>query len=433
MKKAAVLLTCFLVLVLAAACQKDNAALLNDEMPEEEDLWEGEAPEELQVQITVALGRGAYSVESKSYPILERIRSYQEAHQDVGVKSHELMYMSGVPFQIDPFPDVIELAPHQARWVADGELETLDSVVQMIGWSGAYADLIERTKVNNHVRMLPINAEPLVVYYDEEVFGRLNLSLPHDDWTWDEFISASVLLDANGYSVSIPDSFEIYEPIIKGLGGGYISQDGSTFTGFLDGEATVRAFEQVIASFGEQRANAINRNRPIALGIDWPSALFSQLDENEHLKIARMPVFPDGNRYNTMFTTGLSISSQSKFKSTALELVKSVIEADDREAVRFANYHALVTREGRFQSRPPAQTGQLLDIMELETQIATPNPFQLHTNIIFYQGLLYNHEDVFFKSFPQIYEQGTAEPVLKQLAGILDTLYPSMKGNWRGL
>lgn len=391
---------------------------------------------ELQPELVVTFGFGFYSAELESpeqLMIYQKLNEFKNNHPDIIVTHESVLYFPGGTFPSDPFPDVIELAPHQTRWVADGELELLNSIVDMIGWSGEYADLIERTSINGNVWILPVTAEPLVIYYDEEVFQRLHIPLPHDDWTWEAFVDATIQLDANSYNISIPDNFEIYEPIIKGLGGSYHSPDGSVFTGYMDSEATISAFEQVVAAIGDPRAHSAQReNRPVALGIGWPSSLFLTLDRNEHMRIARMPVFPDGNRYNTMFTTGLSISSASKMKATALDLLKTVVDANDEEAIRFVNYHTLTVREGRFMVRPPAQTEQLLDIMRLETRVATPSPFQLHTHTHGYMGLLaWNHDDVLL-SFPQIFEEGTAEPVLKQLADVIDNLYPSMKGNWRG-
>jgi|GEM_PF-912561 len=440
MKRLMFAIVCLFMLGVATACQDGDAPIANDEsvndlLIDDELVDDPAGNEELETTLSIALG-GGYSnpaVPAKSGPVYKKIHTFEEEHQEISIEVKELMYMMGTSFPIDPFPDIIELAPHQVRWVADGELESLDSVVQMVGWSGAYADLIARMTVNGDVRMLPLKAEPMVVYYDEQVFQLLNLTFPHDDWTWDDFVNVSKQLDAYGYNISIPDSFEAYEPIIKGLGGSYISPDGSAFTGFLDSEATASAFEQVIASIHAQRANSESRERPVVLGIDWPSNLYGQLIDNADLKLARMPIFPDGNRYNTMFTTGLSMSTKSKLKTTALDLIKSIIGEDEREAIRSLNYNALTSREGRYQVAPPVQMDQLLAIMEQETAIATPNPFQLHTNITFYYGLLYNHEDVFLKSFPQMFEQGTATPILSQLAGIIDTLYSSMRGNWRGL
>lgn len=332
-----ILLIC--VFLFLSACQNNNIKVDEEEMAEEE------SSGALLVRLGADNSRPGWltigPLETAPGPIYDKLRAFQEEHPDL-----VLELLSDYPYDVpDPFPDILELTPFQIRWVVENELEQLESVIQLNGWSGAYANLIERTNINGTTRMVPLKIEPMVVYYDQAIFNRLKIALPHEDWTWDEFVAASRQLNADGYNTDIPETLEAVEPIIKGLGGSYTSPNGDQFTGYLDSVATAEAFDQFLSHMKPQLANKAKRNSPAALGIAWPSSLYSRLTENVDLKIASMPVFPDGQRHNTMFTTGLVVSAESSSKTEALKLISALIDDIEKDAVRFTNYHVLIGRE----------------------------------------------------------------------------------------
>jgi len=395
--------------------------------------------EELTGDLTIALGARYMSagtlggsLDSDDHPVFARWRAIQSQHPELTIDLINYVFMTGTssPIQQDPFPDLIELVPNQIRWIVEDELEELDDVLPVNRWSQSYAELIEKTKVNGAIWMLPIRAEPLVVYYDERVFLELGISEPHDVWQWEDFVTASQILDRNSYATDLPDSFDAVEPIIRGLGGSYTSTDGRQFTDYLDSEETIAAFDRYMSTMRVQLAANQARNLPVALGITWPHSLYTILKENPDIRITRMPIFPDGQRHNTMFVTGVALSSQSEHKASVIELMKAFTTDDDRTSVRSANYYALVSRQSNYDTDPPEQLQQLIHVMEQETAIATPNTFQLNANVINYYGVLNLHAQDFQLAFPKMLEMGTAGPVVSQLAGIVDTLFATQRGNW---
>ena len=418
-------LLCFFILLLCS-CQSDDPFVSDDEISSS-------------VSIYLASGFsnpgniGVTSLEHAQGMIYDRIRAFQQQHSAIKIEFDEYNYLGGSSFP-KKFPDVIEITPFQIRWVAEDELEELHSTVS--SWSGAYGTLVERTKVEGSSWMLPLKIEPMVAFYDEDIISHLGIQAPHDDWTWHDFLTIARQLNDNGYQIKLPDTFEAVEPIIKGLGGSYISPDGSKFTDYLNSDVTIEAFEQYIGSTYEFRANESNNNEPPVFGIAWPSELYSVLKENPDIRITRLPVFPDGNRHNTMFTTGLVIHREALDKSIALELMKAILEGDDQQLLHFVNTHALTARESRFRIDPPEQLDSLLDVMGMESLVATPSILQLNAGVIFpsYYGALYQYREMTKTSFHDIYpsmlEEDSVEPILNHVADFIDMLYPTQRGNW---
>ncbi|MDQ0063163.1 ABC transporter substrate-binding protein [Paenibacillus harenae] len=371
--------------------------------------------------------------ESTKGPIYDKLRGILKQHPDLEIELIDISFMTDEPSTIpqEPLPDIIEVVPYQIQWVAGvDELENLDPVVQISGWNESYAKLVDRTRLNGTARMLPIKSEPMIVFYDERVFGQLNIAVPHEGWTWDDFVAASEKLNAEGYVTDIPDEFDAVEHIIKGLGGAYTSEDGTRFIQYLDSESTVSAFERYVSDMRVQQFNGVNKSSPIALGMGRPSELYSLLDENIDLRITRMPLFADGNRYNTMLTTGLAIAADSPNKSAAVELLKALAGDNEDEAVRFANYNALAMKNPRYNDKPLVQQDELLRIMKLETADSVPATFQLNPEAVNHYGILNKRPKEFAEVFPTLFEQDSAEPTLKKLSSMIETLFQAQRGNW---
>lgn len=416
-----------LLLLLLSACQNDTAPVVEEQ--------------QLSGKLRIAINRPAIIGNGHVHPldgsikgpIYDKLRAFQKQHPDLEIELMDISFLTDMPSKIpqDPLPDIMEVVPYQIRWVASpDELEDLEPIVQMSGWNGPFAQLIDRTRVNGTASMLPVRSEPMVVYYDERVFGQLNIAAPHDNWTWDDFVTASELLNAESYITDIPDSLDAVEHVIQGLGGAYSTEDGLHFIEHLDSASTVSAFERYVSEMRVLRSNAANKDGQKALGMGRPSELYSLLNDNINLRIARMPLFADGKRHNTILTTGLAISAESTNKSAAVELLKALAGDNEEEAVRFANYNALVKMNLKYMDKPLVQQDELLRVMELETANSVPATFQLNPDFLEYNGILYKRYKEFRDVFPALFEQDSVKPILEKLASIVETLFQAQRGNW---
>ena len=394
---------------------------------------------ELTGSLDVALGAnhnedgsmGFRSFSLASGPLYDRLRAFIEKQSELDIHYREINYARNYPplVSLDQFPDIIELVPYQVQWVLDDELEPLEYIFPLSKWPKAYADLIERLNANSSVYLLPLKIEPLVAYYDEQVFRLLDISLPHDSWTWEDFVAASRQLDANGYSVDIPDTFATVEPIIRGLGGAYLPPDRSMFSEFLDSEATIEAFTEYVTTLGPIYERQSTRSGHPVLGIQWPSRIYPRLLENRDLRIARLPIFPDGARHNTMFATGIGMSSASKNMTAAVALIEALINRDEQELIRFVNYHGLTSKQPRYRTAPPGQLEQLLSIMEQETAVAIPSSSRKNTYPPFDEQVLLR--ELSNGVYLRVFGMEHIHTALQELASYADSVAASDRGNFR--
>jgi ABC-type sugar transport system, periplasmic component len=400
--------------------------------------------EHLSGKLRIAIDTGASSTgqvhpldHSVTGPIYDRLNDFQAKHPDLEIEMIDISFITSQASTIpqDPLPDIMEVVPYQIRWVANpNELENLDTLIQNLGLAAPYEQLIDKTRVNGSAWMLPISNEPVIVYYDEQVFGQLGIPLPDDNWTWDDFISASRRLAEENYMTDIPEGypdggFNLVEPIIQGLGGSYASNDGMHFSGYLDSESTVSAFNRYVSDIREQRSRSMSVKGDKALGIGRPSELYYSLKDNMNLRITRMPLFADGKRYNTTYITGLAISSQSTNKAAAEALLKE-LAGNGEDAVNFANYNALGKRDHRFMDSPPIQQEEMLRVMDLETMVATPSTFQLNPSIIGNYGILYLPPANITDAIKKLFEPDSIEPILHNLTHAVESKFPDQRGKW---
>ncbi len=422
-------IVCMLIvslLLLLSACQNRT-----DPLKEEEDQLSGKL--RIAIGQPFASGRVHPLDSSTKGPIYDKLKAFENQHPDLEIELIDISFTTGEPSTIpqDPLPDLMEVAPYQIRWVANGnDFEDLDPFVQISRWTDGLAKLVDGTRLNGVPYMLPIKSEPMVIYYDEKVFGELYLTAPNEEWTWDDFIMASQQLNAEGYIVNIPDKFDVIEPIIKGLGGAYTSEDGMRFIDFLDSDATIAAFNQYSSDMRLHSSDAASKAGHKALGMGRPSDLYSLLDENPNLRIARLPLSSDGKRHNTVLTTGLAIAANSPNKTAAMELLKALTSDGEEEAVRFANYNALAMKNEKFSTKPLVQQDELLTVMKLESEISTPATFQLNPGMINHYGILNERPEEFANLLPALFQQDSPETALKQLAGMVETLFATQRGMW---
>jgi len=172
---------------------------------------------------------------ASKYPALEvNIRSTPNAVES------QTPWMFGREGVGDP-PDLIELTPNQMKiWFYHGKLEALgisepqyqDYVIHS---SDGYS-LGVMTKIN-----------PLIVYYNQEIFRRHGLEPPSEDWDWQQFEHVISILKEAGENVYILMTPYLLEWVtINHYNGQIADPSGMAFGGYLDSAEAIQAAEWIL-------------------------------------------------------------------------------------------------------------------------------------------------------------------------------------------
>lgn len=341
-------------------------------------------------------------------PIHQKILRFTEKHPRVTIKvldaEWETRYDRGVghremspPNFIIHKPDIIELTPHQVRWMMDGELQELSFYYENYpmenSWPEDYSYLNELTMVDGGKYLLPVTTDPMIVFYSAQTFELLGIDRPEDDWSWDDFLGIARRVNDAGYINGVfwtkaysesKASVDNIEHFIVAHGGRFISSDQTEFSGYLDSEHTRQAFELYLDVFEplfetdyrwDSKVSSSIRTHLPTFGMGRASKLFTVLDvidpyekdptNNRGYELLPMPRADDGRAYNTSFVTGLAMTEQSQHKELAWEFMKFI--ASDDDLMRLVAENTLATEEGRFITRQPEQYDNLIELMRIET------------------------------------------------------------------
>lgn len=314
-------------------------------------------------------------------------------------------------------PDIIELTPHQVRWMASKVgMEDLsfyiENMLDGLDWGNEYKSLMEKASVDGKTYILPVSSDPLVAFYNAPVFETLGLQPPSEGWTWDDFLSLANRLKDEGHIIGLLRSMsggglvsvDNIEPIIKSLGGQYISSDDAIFDGFLNSPATEQAFELYIKHFGSLLETdmlwSIGQTRAglefPALGIGRASQMYRLLDQidpleklnpiNRGYELVQMPSLVSGERFNTSLVTGIAMTNVARDKGLAWELMQFIVGEDNEHPMQLVTETPLMVAERRFHRRPPEKLSELLQLIRAETNEAIVSslamvPTYIHSNV----------------------------------------------------
>jgi len=207
---------------------------------------------------------------------------------------------------------------------------------------------------------------PLVLYYNREIFRQHGIDFPTDDWDWTQFEQVITLLKDKGENVYILTSPHLLEWLtINRYGGQVVDVSGMVFNGYLDSEEAVQAAEWlawVNTQYKDYRLRLVGGNNVywpmpydliednIALAVDYPyylqystiNSYVSIMERNERIGIATLPGAYDV--INPALISGLAIHSGSKNKEAAMALLRYLIEDSDdfyRDTVVQTHYGAV--------------------------------------------------------------------------------------------
>ena len=176
---------------------------------------------------------------------------------------------------------------------------------------------------------LPKDYSTLAVYYNKLIFDEAGVAYPEPDWTWDDLLATSQALtqDTNGdgqtdiWGIQLPANWTTgFEYWVAAAGGSLISEDGQSYVGFMDSDATIRAVQfyadlyneyQVAAppadfsAFGGGNSEFDNGQAAMRVFGRWPQA---GMLENPNIDLGIVGTPGDAEAANILFWGGFGIS-----------------------------------------------------------------------------------------------------------------------------
>lgn len=244
-------------------------------------------------------------------------------------------------------PDIMQIGDDAVpNFVDSGALIPLDEYIG--GPSSLDSDIylpgvFEPGQYNGEQYLLPKDYSPLAVYYNKTLFDEFEVAYPEDGWTWDDFLETAQALtqdtDGDGqtdiWGLQLPGPWTTgFEYWVAAAGGRLISEDGSTFEGFMDSPETIEAVQfygdlyneyQVapppadMSAFGGGNSEFDNGAAAMRIFGRWPQ---SGMLENPNVDLGVVGM-PTGNeRANVLFWGGFGISSTSANPDAAWEFLR---------------------------------------------------------------------------------------------------------------
>lgn len=318
LKFSKIMIILLLVTVIIAGCKSTNQQeiLADDEMYKRK----------LRILLFMPAGR------SSNHGLYEKIRQFESERFYVEIEFTEMP--SGMVYGMTPWlldkgltgeqPDLIEIIPNKMRLAHHH-----NKLAELSMNQPQLQDLVIQSP-DGYVYGVKTTINPLIVYYNKEIFQKLGMDPPSEEWDWAMLDNAINALKAVDHNVHILFSPSILEWVtINRFGGRIVDTSGTGFSGYFDSEEAIQAAEW-LKWVGTKKDLSMPRDLvegKIALAIDFAFHLpMSGITEYEsvvrnydQIGIAPLPGGPDV--VNVAHTSGLVIPKYSENKDLALELL----------------------------------------------------------------------------------------------------------------
>jgi multiple sugar transport system substrate-binding protein len=266
------------------------------------------------------------------------IANFEDQNPDVLVQLEAIAgrdYYTRILTQIaaDRAPDVMNIGDDAVPSFAErGAFLALDECLadQNFDTSIYLPGLLEPGTVDGKLYFLPKDYSTLAVYYNKALFDEAGVAYPAAGWTWDDMLTAAQALtqDTNGdgqndiWGIQLPANWTTgFEYWVAAAGGSLISEDGQSYVGFMDSEASIRAAQfyadlyntyQVapppadFSAFGGGNSEFDNGQAAMRIFGRWPQA---GMLENPNIDLGVIGTPADAQAANILFWGGFGISS----------------------------------------------------------------------------------------------------------------------------
>lgn len=276
--------------------------------------------------------------------IEELIPKFHAQHPDIIIE-----HVEGVDWSLDkiilaevagqPY-DVIYSVIETAWAIAErGLIMPLDSFLEDDPWADdflydVHPTLLEMWRKDGRQYYLPFEWNNVVMYYNPRLFNEAGLELPHNDWTWDEFLTAARAITVHnpdgttavdGYACQMSNPWGFGPWILSA--GGQILNDTWTESALND-PRVVDAFEFVRSLIFEHRAAKVACDPIPETGLVgmWPggrNTLYWYVHVNTDFVDYDIQFWPQKERRaTTLGGGGYSISASSPNKEAAWTFIK---------------------------------------------------------------------------------------------------------------
>jgi len=328
-------------------------------------------------------------------------------------------------------PDIIELTPTQMKlWFHHGKLEPLNLVEPQ------YRDYTISSP-DGYIIGLKSKINPLIVYYNQDIFTRLGLEAPSSDWDWSKLDDTIVRLKAAGENVYVMISPAILEWVTMNRYDGHIVDSSSTvFSGYIDSEEAVQAAEWLSwigtkdEDYKERKFGSSTTHTPMpydliednmALAIDFAFALQTTgitnfediIQQNHQVSVATVPGRSGG--VNIAKMSGLSIRAESQNKEIAMELIRYLAQDSDQFFLDTIQ-HTYDAYGGEDLMHDAART-----VLLYEAKRSIP------ASLYMYEGQNHGDNDAYFQPRRPILQGQPAKDVLANEAGDIDFQFEMFK------
>lgn len=200
--------------------------------------------------------------------------------------------------------------------------------------------------VDGELLGIPMTAVGAAVGYSKSWYAKAGLSVPRNDWTWDDFVSDAVALKAanggdsdNVYGASVPYFPELLESVVISRGGAFISPDGKTASGYLDSAETIETLEWLKTLFGQKLLDEQFMGDLSQLGtregltVSTSVGLAMMAETNPDIGIVALPGIAGQPAVTAPYMTSLVVNSASKHPGAAMKYIYA-LTMDDNELTR---------------------------------------------------------------------------------------------------
>ncbi|HQY92783.1 MAG: sugar ABC transporter substrate-binding protein [Caldilinea sp.] len=211
--------------------------------------------------------------------------------------------------------------------------------------------VMEPGQWNGAQYLLPKDFSPLAIYYNKKLFDEAGVAYPQEGWTWDDLLATAQQLtktDASGnvtqWGIQLPGPWTTgFEYWVAAAGGRLISEDGTTFAGYMD-SPEVQAAAQFYAdlynkykvaplpadmnAFGGGNSEFDSGRAAMRLFGRWPQ---SGMKDNPNIELGVAPLPADVARAGVLFWGGFGISSLTENPEAAWRFLRYYTGAEGAE------------------------------------------------------------------------------------------------------
>ena len=278
------------------------------------------------------------------------IEQYEIANPEVLVQLEAIAgrdYYTRILTQIaaDRSPDVMNIGDDAVpSFVERGAFLPLDECLADIGFDTSVylPGLLDPGIVDGQLYFLPKDYSTLAVYYNKTIFDEAGVAYPEDGWTWDDLLSTAQALtqdtDGDGetdvWGIQLPASWTTgFEYWVAAAGGSLISEDGTSYVGYMDSPEAIRAATfyrdlyntyQVapppadFSAFGGGNSEFDNGQAAMRIFGRWPQ---SGMLQNPNIELGVVGTPADAQAANILFWGGFGISSTTDNLAAACDFL----------------------------------------------------------------------------------------------------------------